>query len=156
MWIFFIFWHSKFHVSSTGVVSSLFPLQWRLSYGRHHHAAALCHASFSLSQDELIASVSFFNNALSCRLLSQTEIEVFNPHHRHRSPYPDRPTLTLHCCKKVISTLATFPNTQPRLYFVSSLIKTPRHRSSIRRHHSLSPPSHTYHPSAQTTHTVIN
>jgi hypothetical protein len=45
--------------------------------------------------------------------------------------------------------LVTLPTTQPRLHFVSFLARTPRLQDFTRRHRSLSPPSHVYHPSAQ-------
>jgi hypothetical protein len=51
--------------------------------------------------------------------------------------------------KKIILSLTTLPNTQLRLYFASSLAGAPSHRSSTRHHRSLSPLSHTHHPSAQ-------
>jgi hypothetical protein len=105
--IFFIFRPNKIRVSSTGVISSLSPPQCRLSFDRRRHAAALCHASFSLNQDELAASASFSGNTLSCRLLSRAEIEALNSQHCRRLPSPDRPTLTLYCYKKIISTLTT-------------------------------------------------
>jgi hypothetical protein len=38
---------------------------------------------------------------------SQAKIEALNPYHRHRLSSSDRPTLTLHCYKKIISTLVS-------------------------------------------------
>jgi hypothetical protein len=140
---------SKIHVRPTGIVSSLSPPRCHLSSGRRRHASAPCHASFPLSQDDLVASVSSSGNALSHRLPSQTETEALNPHHRRRLLSLDRPTPTLHCYKKIISVLATFPTTQPHLYFASSLAKAPRYQSSTYRRRSLSPLSHVHHPSAQ-------
>jgi hypothetical protein len=64
-------------------------------------------------------------------------------------PSSDRPTPTFHCYKKIISILITLPTTQPRLHFVSSLARAPRHQSFTRRHHYLSLPSHTHHSSTQ-------
>jgi hypothetical protein len=52
----------------------------------------------------------------------------------------DRPTSTLHCYKKIISTLVTLPTTQSHLHFVSSLARAPRHRSSTRYHTPIIPP----------------
>jgi hypothetical protein len=149
VWIFFIFWPGKIHVSPIGVVSSLSPLQCHLSFGRCCHAAASCHASFPWSLDELVASTSSFSNASSCRLPSRVETEALNPHHRRWPPAPNRPTLTLHCYKNAISTLTTLSTTQPHLYFVSSLPRAPRHQSSTRRCHSLSPLYHAHYPSTQ-------
>jgi hypothetical protein len=91
------------------------------------------HSSFPWSQDELAASTSSFGNALSCRLPSWAKTEALNPHHRRRSPSPDPLTLTLHCCKNVISTLVTLPTTQPHLHFASLLARAPRHQNSTRR-----------------------
>jgi hypothetical protein len=65
------FWPSKVRVSPTSVVSSLSPPEYRISSDRRHHAAALCHTSFPLSQDELAASALSFSNASSCRLPSE-------------------------------------------------------------------------------------
>jgi hypothetical protein len=113
------------------------------------HTTVLCHASFPWSHDELTTSTSSSGNAPSYRLPSRAKIKPLNPHHRHRPPSPDRPTLTLHCYKKVISTLATLPTTQPHLHFASSLARALHHQSSICRYHSLSLPSHIHHPSTQ-------
>jgi hypothetical protein len=143
------FWPRKIHVSPTDVVSSLSPLWCRLSSGRCRHVIALCHTSFLLRQDELAASASSFDNALSCSLPSRAETEVLNPHHCRRLPSPHRLTPTLHCYKRIISTFVTLPITQPRLYFISSLVRAPCHRSTTRSHCSLSPLSHAHRPSAQ-------
>jgi hypothetical protein len=146
---FSLFFGPKIHVSPTSVVSSLSPLWCRLSSSRCHHAAAPCHASFPLSQDELAAFASSSENALSHCLPSRAETEALNLHQYCMLPSPDRWTPTLHCYKKIISILATLPTTQPRLYFASSLARTPRHRSSTHRRSSLSPLSYTHRPSAQ-------
>jgi hypothetical protein len=146
---FFIFQPSKIRVSSTGAVSSLFPPRCRISSGRRRHAAASCHASFPLSQEEPAASASSSSNASFHRLPSQGEIETLNLHHYRQPPSPDSPTPTLHCYKKIISTLITLPTTQPCLYFVSSLARAPCHQSSTRRRRSLSLPSNAHCPSAQ-------
>jgi hypothetical protein len=98
----------------------------------------LCHASFPWSEDEIAAFTSFFDNASFHRLPSRVEIEVLNSHYRRRLPSPDRPTPTLHCYKRIISTLTTFPTTLSRLYFASSLTRAPHHWSSIRHCRSLS------------------
>jgi hypothetical protein len=42
-----------------------------------------------------------------------------------QSTLPNRPAHTLHCYKKIISTLLTLPITQLRLYFASSLARAP-------------------------------
>jgi hypothetical protein len=81
MWIFFIFQASKIHISPTGTVSSLSPPQCSLSSDRCHHTATSCHASFPLSQDELAASASSPDIALSHHLPSRAETEALNPHH---------------------------------------------------------------------------
>jgi hypothetical protein len=54
-------------------------------------------------------------------LHSRAKIKALNSHHRHRPPSLDRLTPTLHCYKKVISTLVTLLTTQSCLYFASSL-----------------------------------
>jgi hypothetical protein len=150
MWIFFIFRSSKIYVSSIGIVSSLSPPRCHLSSGRRH-AAAPCHTSFSLSQDELIASALFSGNALSRRLPSRAKTEALNPHIRRRLPSLDQPTPTLHFYKKIIWTLGTHPTTQPHLYFclLASQSTTP---SEL---HSPSPFSFTVvsHPSSLRTTT---
>jgi hypothetical protein len=127
---------SKIHVSRTGIVSSLSPPRCHLSPGRRRHATAPCHASSS-------------GNVLSRRLPFRTETEALNPHHRHRLPSLDRLTPTLHCYKKIISTLATLPTIQLRLHFASSLAKAPLHQKSTYHYRSLSPLSHTHRPSTQ-------
>jgi hypothetical protein len=96
-----------------------------------------CHASFPWSQDELTASTSPSGNVSSHRLPSRAKIEALNLHHYRRSPSLDRPTLTLHCYKKVISTLVTLPITQPHLHFTSSLARAQRQWSSTRHCHFL-------------------
>jgi hypothetical protein len=80
---------------------------------------------------------------------SRAETKVLNLHHRYWPPSTDSPTPTHHCYKNVISILVTFPTTQPRLHFASSLIRAPHHWSSTRCHHSLSPLSHIHRSSAQ-------
>jgi hypothetical protein len=130
-------------------VSSLSPPRCRLSSGRRHYATALCHPSFPLNQDELAASASSFGIALSPHLPSQAKTEVLNLHHRHRLPFSDRLTPTLHCYRKIIPTLTTLPTTQTHLNFASSLARAPRHWSSTRRCRSLSPWSHAHYLSAQ-------
>jgi hypothetical protein len=94
-------------MTPTGVVSSLSPLRCRLSSCRCRHVAASCHTSFPWSQDKLVASASSYGNTLSYCLPSRTEIEALNLHHRRGPPSSDRSTPTLHCYKKVISTLPT-------------------------------------------------
>jgi hypothetical protein len=142
MWIFFIFQPSKIHISTTGIIFSLFPPRCCISFGRRRHAATSCYASFPLRQDELSTSVLSFDNALSHHLSSQAKNKALNPYHRHMLHSLDRLTTTIHCYKKIISTLVTLPITQPRLYFIFSLARAPRHQSSIRHHYSLSPLSH--------------
>jgi hypothetical protein len=144
--IFFIF-PSKIHVSLTDVVSSISSPWYRLSSGQRHHAITPCHASFPWSQDELGTSASSFGDVSSCHLPSRFETETLNPHHSLSSP--DSPTPILHWYRKVISILITLHITQPHLHFTSSLVKAPRHRSSIRHRRSLSSSSHTHHPSTQ-------
>jgi hypothetical protein len=149
VWIFFTFWSSRIHVSPTNIVSSLFPPRWCLSSGRCCHDVMPCHASFPLSKDELAASASSSDNALSCRLASWSKIEELNSHHHRRLPSPDRLTPTLYCYKKIISTLVTLPTTKLHLHFASSLARAPHHRSSTRHHRSLSLLSHAHRPSTQ-------
>jgi hypothetical protein len=147
MLIFFIFQPSKISVSPISIVSSIFPPRCHLSYGRRRHIVTPCHTSFSLNQDELATSASSSGNASSCSLSSRVKIEALNLHHHSRPPTLDHPTPTLHCYKKIISTMATLPTTQPRLYFTSSLARAPHHQSSTHCYHSLSPMSHAHHPS---------
>jgi hypothetical protein len=66
-----------------------------------------CYASFRLSQDEIAASASSSGKASSRRLPSRAETKAMNTHHRRWPPSLDHPTPTLHCCKKVISTLVS-------------------------------------------------
>jgi hypothetical protein len=134
---FLYFWPSKIRVTPTHVVSSLSPSQCCLSSGWRRHTTAPCHTSFSLSQNELAAAASSFNNTCSWRLPSPAETEALNPHHHHRPPSPDRLTPTLHYYKNVISTLVTIPTIQPHLHFVRSLARVTHHRSSTHHHHSL-------------------
>jgi hypothetical protein len=112
-------------ISPTNIVSSLFPHRCRLFSGRRHHAITSYCASFPRSQGELTASASSSRNALFHRLPSGAENEVLNPHHRRRPASLDRPTLTIHRYKKVISILTTLSITQLHLYFASSLATTP-------------------------------
>jgi hypothetical protein len=66
-----------------------------------------CHASFPLNQDELVAFASSSSNPSSHRIASRAKTEVLNLHHHSRSPSPNHLTPTLHCYKKIISTVAT-------------------------------------------------
>jgi hypothetical protein len=144
-----MFWPSKIRISPTGIVSSISPPRCRLSSGRCCYTAALCHASFTWSQDELTASTSSSGNTLSYRLTSRGKTEALNPHHRRRPPSLDHPTTTLHYYKNVISSLVTLLTTQLRLHFTSSLVGAPHHRSSTRRRCSLSLLSHAHRPSVK-------
>jgi hypothetical protein len=56
-------------------------------------------------------------------------------------PSLNRPTPTLHCYKKIISTLVTLLTTQSYLHFTSSLTRVQRHQSFTRR---LTPIIHSY------------
>jgi hypothetical protein len=126
------------HVSSTDVVSSHSLHRCHLSSDRHHHAAVICHSSFSLNQNEFADSTSSSGNASSRYLVSRAEIEALNPHHHHRPPSSDRPTSTLYSYKKIISILITLPTTQLYLHFVSFLARASRHQSFTHCHRSLS------------------
>jgi hypothetical protein len=149
MWIFFIFGPIRF-ASAQLTSSHPFPLPGgTLSSGRRRHTAALCHAFFSLSQDELAASASSSDTALSRCLPSRVEIEALNSDHCHMLPSLNRLTFTLHCYKKIISTLVTRPTTQTHIHFASFLTRALRHRSSNHRHHSISPLSHVHHSFTQ-------
>jgi hypothetical protein len=110
---------------------------------------APCHASFPCNQDELTVFASSSVNDLSHHLSSQVETEALNLHHRRRPHSSESSTPTLHWYKHVISTFATLHITQLCLHFASSLASASRHRRSIHRRHSLSPPSHVHHPSIQ-------
>jgi hypothetical protein len=140
---------SKIRVSPTGIVSSLSPPRCRLFSGQRRHTATPCHASFPLSQVEPVASASSSDNALSRRLPSRAKTEASNLYHRHRLPSANHPIPTLHCYKKIISTLATVPTTQLRLHFASFLSRAPCHHSSTHRRRSISPLSRAHHPSTQ-------
>jgi hypothetical protein len=155
MWIFFIFQSSKIHFSLTSIVCSLSPLGCRLSSDRCCHAVIPFHTFFPLSQDELTASASTFDNALSCCLPFWVETEALNPHHRRRLSSPDSLTLIIYYYKKIISTLTTFRTTQLRLHFTSFIIRAPHHQNFTHHHRSLSPLSHVHRPSTQW-HTVTN
>jgi hypothetical protein len=145
---FFSFFGSVRFASAQQASSPPFPPRCRLSFDRRRHTTVLCHV-FLLSQEDLAASASSSSNAWCCRLPSRVKTEALNPHHRGRLPSLDRSTPTLHCYKRIISTLVTLSTTQPRLYFASSLARAPRHRSSTRRRCSLSPLSYVHHPFAQ-------
>jgi hypothetical protein len=66
-----------------------------------------------------------------------------------KSKYWIHITTTLHCYKKIISTLITLVTTQSHLYFTSSLAKAPYHLSFTHCRRSLSSTSYAHHPSAQ-------
>jgi hypothetical protein len=149
MVIFFIFRSSKINVSPTDIVSSIFPLRCCLSSGQRHHVTAPCHASFSLSQNELATYVLSSGNVLSRHLPSRAEIEALNPHRHHRLAFSGRLTLTFYYYKKIISTLVTLLITQLRIHFTSSLVIASRHRSYTSHRHSLLPLSHVHCPSKQ-------
>jgi hypothetical protein len=141
------FLSSRICISPTVVVSSISPPRCHLSSGRRRHAPVPCHASFPSSQDELDISNSSFGNVSSCRLTSQAETEALNPYHHHRLPSSNRPTSTIHCYKKIISTLITLLTTQSCLQFTSFLTRAPHHRSITHHRCSLSPLSHAHRPS---------
>jgi hypothetical protein len=107
----------------------------------------LHHASFPWSQDQLTNYTSSFGNASSRRLPSWVKIEALNLHHHRQPPSPNRPTLTLHCYKKVISTLITLSITQSRLHFTSTLAKAPPVIVVLfhHRHMSIVPPHNDTH-----------
>jgi hypothetical protein len=131
--IFFIF--GKVKSASIQLTSStLFPLP----YDKCGHDAAPCHSSFSLNQDEFIASASSFSNALFYHLLFQLETKSLNPHHHSRPPSLNRLAPTLYYYKKIISILITLTTTQSYLHFTSSLARAPRNRSSTHHRRSLS------------------
>jgi hypothetical protein len=134
VWIFFIFRPSKIHVSLTDVISALSPSRCRLSSGRHRHTVAPCYTSFTLSQDEVIASASSFSNILSRHLLSRAEIEVLNTHHHHRLPSLDRLTHIFYCYKKIILTVDYFPHhsTKSLFYLISVQNTTSRPTGKVR------------------------
>jgi hypothetical protein len=138
---------SKICVRPTAVASSLSPLQCRLSSSRCRHIAAPCYSSFTLNQDELAASTSSYDKASSCRFPSRADTEALNPHHHSRPSFLDRPTLTLHCYKKIILTVTTLPVTQSCLHFAFSLARALSHQSSTCYHSSLSLLSHAHLPS---------
>jgi hypothetical protein len=135
-------------VSTQLVLSPTFPPpQCHLYSNWCHHTVAPYHVSLPLNQDELVASALSFGNTSSRRLTSWAETEALNPHHHSRPLSPDRLTLTLHYYKKIIPTLVTLTTTQLCLYFISSIARALRHRSSTHHHRSLSPLSHSHHHS---------
>jgi hypothetical protein len=97
----------------------------------------------------LLPPFHLFGNALSCCLPSWVETEALYLHDWRRLTSLNCLTPTLHCYKKIISTLITLPTTQSRLHFTSFLARALHHRSSFCCHHFLSPLSHTHRPSAQ-------
>jgi hypothetical protein len=107
-----------------------------------------CHASFLWSQDEHVTSASSFGNASSYRLSSRVKTSIESTP-QLSAPFPDSPTPTLYCYKKVISILTILPTTQLYLYFTSSLARASCHQSSTCHHNSLSPLSRAHHSSAQ-------
>jgi hypothetical protein len=139
-WIFFIFRPSKICVSTTDVASSLSSSRCCLSPNKHHYVITSCHASFTWSQHELIASASSSGNASSYHILSWTKTEAFNSYRHRRPPSPNSLSPT---------TMGTLFTTQQCLHFTFSVAKTSHHRSSTRRRYSLSLSSHIHHPSVQ-------
>jgi hypothetical protein len=127
----FLFFFGPVRFTSTQVASSP-PFFLPGAASPSANVTTLCHASFSWSQDELTASTSPSGNVSSHRLPSRVKTEALNLHHCRRPPSLDRPTLILHCYKKVISTLVTLSITQPHLHFTSSLARAQRQRSSTR------------------------
>jgi hypothetical protein len=141
--IFFIFCPSKICVSLTVVLlhfSSPVLSLLRSMSSRHHIVS-----HFSLSQDELAASDSSFDNVLSYCLPFQVETEVLSSHYRRRITSLNRLTHTLYYYKKIISILVTHLTTQPRLHFASFLARAPRHQSFVCYSRSLSPLSHAHY-----------
>jgi hypothetical protein len=149
VWTFFIFQHNK--IRTVQLASSFsFPLPAAASPSINVvMRAMLCYAFFPLSQDELTASTLSSGNALSRRLPSRAKTEALNSHYRRRIPSPNCLTFTLHCYKKIISTLDTLITTQLRLHFASYLARAPHLRSSTRHCRSLSLLSHVHRPCAQ-------
>jgi hypothetical protein len=134
------FWSSKICVSPTGVISSLSPPRCCLSSGRHH--AVSCFLPLKPRRTRCICFI--FRQRFIPSPPSRAKTKALNPHYHHRPPFSDNLTPTLHCYKKVISTLPTLPTTQLLLHFISSLaIGIPPYC-----HHSLLLLSHT-RPSAQ-------
>jgi hypothetical protein len=83
------------------VSSPLFlPPRCRLSSSRHSHAAAPCHTSFLLNQNEIGVSASTSDNDSFRRLSSRAEAEALNLYHHSRPPFPKHSTPTLHYYKK--------------------------------------------------------
>jgi hypothetical protein len=141
------FLSSKICVSPTSIISFLFPFRWHLSNNRRRHSVVLCHASFSWSQDEIDASTSSFGNTSSRCLPSWAETEALN-----HTTVVNHPPCTVWlssftAIKRSSQFCPTLTTTQLYLYFTSSLARAPHYQSSIRRHHSLSLPSHAHHPS---------
>jgi hypothetical protein len=114
------------------------PLWCHLSSDQCHHAAASCHDSFTLSQDELVASTSSSSNASSHHLPSRVETKVLNPHHRRRLHSLDRPTSILYCYKKILNIGHSLHHstTSPFCLLPSQSIIPSEHHP---RHRSLSP-----------------
>jgi hypothetical protein len=124
------------------MLSPPFPLPGVASHSADVITPLPCHASFLWCKDEIAISASSFDNASSCRFPSQTEIKALNMCHHRRPPSSYRSTHTLHYYERVvISTLATFYITQPRLHFASSLLWKGCHLNlSHLLHHSTASP----------------
>jgi hypothetical protein len=124
VWIFFIFWPSKIRVSPTGIISSLFPPRCRFSFGRRRHATTPCVTlpshwvkTSSLPPLHLLAMLHPVTSPLEPKLRICITVTGRPP--------------TLHCYKKIISTLITLLITQPSFHFASSLAIAPCHWSTF-------------------------
>jgi hypothetical protein len=134
--VFFIFWLSKIQVSPTDIVSSLFPLQCYLSFGRCSHATAPCHASLSWSQDELTVPSSSFDNISSRRLPSnwtQSIESTLPPSANLLRPSDSHPSHSHHHSTVSPFYLLLIQNTMPSEFHPSSpfLFTTVQHPSFL-------------------------
>jgi hypothetical protein len=118
--IFISFLPSKIYVSPTGMVSCLSHSQCRLCSSWRHHAVALCHVFFTLSQDMLASFASSSGNTLSHHLSSWAKTKILNLHHHRRLSSLDRSSPTLYYYKKIILILINLPTIQSHLYFTPS------------------------------------
>jgi hypothetical protein len=95
-------------------------------------ATLLRHVTFHFHGVKTISLSPLQLSATLHSVAAWVEIEALNSHRRRKPPSLDNLTLSLHCYKKVISTLVSLPTTQLYLYFASFLARAPRHRSFIR------------------------
>jgi hypothetical protein len=149
MWIFFIFWSSKIHISPTDVISSLSPPD--TTSPPADVATLLCRITLSFHWAKTSSLHPLHFSVMLYHVVSPLESKPMHWIHTTTTGHtPQTAWLLLSTAiKNIISILATLPTAQPRLHFASFLARSPRHRSSTRHHHSLSSLSHSHRPSIQ-------